>query len=298
MFDAMRHVVDDDATQRNAHINAGRQLVAAAKQAKSIDAVIDALEDKMVETMGKLAIVTAILEAESASAHFAGVSNSPGSLKIGKFANAWHARFATLLIEGRKASDVGDVFENLEVINFNYDRTLEVFLLHSISGFYGLAPVEVQPIVATLPMHRPYGKVGELRWLGGGVNSIKFGEGRPDQIAAAYKQVRTFTERVEEGEELAAIKQSIANADRIVFLGFGFHRQNLELLSAPIQPHCELVGTTMGLSPDDTDLVLGDLQKNFGIHGRHDQSRFKLRDLGCADFFDQFGRRLSSDPIM
>jgi len=298
LFEALKHVVDEgrEVEKTNAHLNAGRHLIAAASQAKSIDAVIDALEDEQVETMGKLAIVRAILKAEQTSSFFAGDRGRPGAIDVTRFSNAWHARLASLLFEGRKATEVDSIFENLEVINFNYDRTLETFLLHSISGFYGLRLDAVHPIVATLPMHRPYGTVGRLPWIDGGGQAIPFGEGRSEQIAEAYKQVRTFTERVDEGEELSAIKHSIATADRIVFLGFGFHRQNIKLIAAETQPHCEVLGTAKGLSPDDKEMVLEELRTQFEINAKHDARSIKLPDLGCAEFFDQFGRRLSSDP--
>src|SRR3990172_2287556 len=48
----------------NEHLKAGWQLGESAKQALSIDNVIDALEDQQVELVGKLGIVRAILKSE------------------------------------------------------------------------------------------------------------------------------------------------------------------------------------------------------------------------------------------
>ena len=97
-------------------------------------------------------------------------------------------------------------------------------------------------------------------------------------------------------DRLLAIKRSIASADRIVFLGFGFHRQNVELISAEAQPHCEVLGTAKGLSRDDKEMILEELRIQFELKAEHDTEQIKLPDLGCAEFFDHFGRRLSSDP--
>jgi len=63
---ALKILLDEgrEVTKLNDHLHAGWQLAKSAKQAISIDNVIDALEDPKVELMGKLGIIRAIWKAE------------------------------------------------------------------------------------------------------------------------------------------------------------------------------------------------------------------------------------------
>ena len=85
----------------NEHLKAGRQLGESARQALSIDNVIDALEDPKIELMGKLGIVRAILKAEAASHAFKVIEHMPDTLDLSRFDEAWYSSFTKLLTEKR-----------------------------------------------------------------------------------------------------------------------------------------------------------------------------------------------------
>lgn len=124
---------------------------------------------------------------------------------------------------------------------------------------------------------------------------MDFGGGSPQQLAAVAQQVRTFTERVEEGDELAAMRATIASADRLVFLGFGFHRQNVELLSQRMDDHAEIVATAFHISQSDKSVIEDELAKAFGHEFIIQNTRIQLADMTCAQFFNEYWRTLTAE---
>lgn len=280
----------------NGHINAAWQLSSSAQQALSIDNVIDALEDKRIELVGKLGIVRSILSAENKSHFFSPVGYQENTLQLHLFKPTWYNSLTQLLIENCKRSEIECIFNNIEIINFNYDRCLEHYLPISLANYYGLDVTQVQKIMPSLVVHRPYGAAGRLPWQVGEAPSIALGGGRPEELAAIAPQIRTFTERVEEGDELDAIRMSISNADRIVFIGFAFHRQNVELLSTRTQSHVEIVATAYNISKSDQEVIQEELLDAFQIkdpiNGHH---RIILADMKCNQFFKEYWRTLTAD---
>lgn len=284
-----------EVTKLNEHLDAGWQLSESAKQALSIDNVIDALEDPKVELVGKIGIVRAILKAEAASPAFKHFQNMPDTLDLSKFGEAWFSSLTKLLTENVRKSQVASIFDNLEIINFNYDRCLEHYLPFSLASYYGMKPEAIREIMQNLTIHRPYGVAGRLPWQKGETPSVDFGEGSPQQLADVAQLVRTFTERVEEGDELAAMRTTIANADRLVFLGFAFHRQNVELLSQQMQDHAEIVATAFHISPSDKSVIEDELGKAFGHEFIMHDTRIQLADMTCAQFFHEYWRTLTAE---
>jgi hypothetical protein len=280
-----------DRTKYFQHIEAGSQIGKSAKQALSIDNVIDALENPKIELVGKLGIARAILDAESKSKCFKFTDNIRYNLNLSNFDATWYSSLTKILTENTRKSDVNHIFKNFEIINFNYDRCLEHYLPISLASYYGITPGDIQDVMQGLVIHRPYGIAGRLPWQKGSGHSVDFGECTPAQLAAIVQQIRTFTERVEEGKDLAAMRKAIGTADRIVFLGFAFHRQNVELLTQEIQSHAEIVATAYKISPSDKSVIISELQSAFNIA---EHSRIELADMTCAQFFTEYSRTLTA----
>lgn len=284
-----------EVTKINQHLHAAWQMSESAMQAMSIDNVIDALEDPQVELVGKLGIVRAILKAEAASPVFKRVENMPDTLDLLKFGDTWYSSLTKLLTENVRKSQVTDIFENLEIVNFNYDRCLEQYLPFSLGSYYGLKPDAIREIMGGLKIHRPYGVAGRLPWQKGDAPSVGFGEGSPQQLADVAQQVRTFTERVEEGDELASMRATMAGADRVVFLGFAFHRQNVELIAQKMQDHSEIVSTAYQISKSDKSVIEDELGKAFEHEFAMHDTRIQLADMTCAQLFKEYWRTLTAE---
>ena len=140
----------------------------------------------------------------------------------------------------------------------------------------------------------PYGGVGFLPWenlnqhtsFGGGLRNVR-------QLLDLAAQIRTFTERIEENDDLlGAIRAQVQDAETIVFLGFAFHELNMKLLSPKTPATTSRVFTTAaGISNEDVKIVISDifnmLEKPpvFNIHVNN--------SLTCAALFDEWWRTLS-----
>ena len=288
----------EDATSYNEHLQSAWQLVTSSKQGLSIDNVLDALEDDKASKVGKFAIVRCILAAEEASPLSKWVDHFPDQINLATFANTWLDQLTKLLTEGRRKSEIGDIFENLSIINFNYDRVVEHYLPFAISNYYGLKPEVVREVMPTLSILRPYGKAGNLPWETS-ENAVAFGNCGAAGIKVAAEQILTFTEQVQDDNLVSGIRSMIQNADRIVFLGFGYHRQNLELLKTAAPKHVEICGTSFGMSNSDTQMVSQELRKLFGLDNHmvfRDHKYARLHPLECNNFISEIWRTLTGKP--
>lgn len=296
--EALKLILDEGGEVQlyNEHLHAARQLGESAKQALSIDNVIEALEDEKTELIGKLGIVRAILQAESASEFFRHENNQYDRINLDQFNETWYSFFSKLLTENVKKSGIGEIFENLEIINFNYDRCLEKYLPFSIGNYYGIPPNEIWGLVKKLPIHRPYGIAGRLPWQDGEIPSVEFGTGNAEQLANVAKQIRTFTERIEEEKALESIKKCISDADRIVFLGFAFHRQNVELISSQVKQNVEILGTSHKISESDQNVIREELCKAFCYEDGANLANIhvELVDSTCRSLFENYWRTLTA----
>lgn len=278
----------------NAHLRAGRQLGRSALQALSIDNVIDALENDEIELLGKFGIARAILKSEADSPQFR-VSADTRSVDLRKFKDTWYSSLTKLLTEQVKKSEIDSLFDNLQIVNFNYDRCLEHYLQYSLSDYYGVGVDDVRNVMAKLTVHRPYGLVGRLPWRQGDGPGVEFGQGAAQQLAEVVPEIRTFTEQVEEGDRLNAIRGAIADADRIVFLGFAFHRQNVALISSEVSDHAQILATALGISSSDRAVIESELAEAFGFAGdRNASSRVNLAVATCSELFKDYWRTLTA----
>jgi hypothetical protein len=140
---------------------------------------------------------------------------------------------------------VKDAFRNVTLINFNYDRTVEHFLYVWLQVKFALSEAEAQAAVSGLKIIRPYGTVGPLDWQDR--EGVPFGSdvGQDlDKIIKLSKSVLTYTEQNLTNEVRSEISTSINKARMIVFLGFGFHHQNMSLLQGRSAEHWRKVFAT------------------------------------------------------
>src|SRR5690606_26695494 len=121
-------------------------------------------------------------------------------------------------------------------IIFNYDRCIEQYLENALQIYFAISLSEAQSLLRKLKTFHPYGSVGKFSWQikGEGVKPIRFGaELSPSELVGVAGGIKTFTERLEDEDIVTAIKNEVATSEVIVFLGFAFHDQNLDLI-APV----------------------------------------------------------------
>ena len=165
-------------------------------------------------------------------------------------------------------------------------------MFHALKNYYDINEEQAAELLHQLEIYHPYGTVGCLPWQRR-KHSIDFGaEPTATQLLDLSKGIKTFTERTALPDgDIKAIRQRVCTANRLVFLGFAFHRLNLELLS----PHSSDIGvrkaskclaTAKGISESDCLQIKSELERfSMNIHLR--------ADLTCNELFREFWRTSS-----
>lgn len=242
-----RAVAPGDTLLRNAasfpnrasgEITAAAQRIAAAiTQSLSIDEVLDTFrDDPWALKLGKLAIARVIRHAESQSPLASAGRSSTFSAARDSLVGNWLNHFVAHLSADVPLDRLGAALERLTVINYNYDRCLELALTLMLSRRYGISPHDAEAFVKKLSVLRPYGSVGAFS-LG---HAATLDAGFRDELTvedlhAAAAGLRTLGEGPCASELVYEIRYAVQNAHQLVVLGFGFHEQNVGLLK-PEEP--------------------------------------------------------------
>jgi hypothetical protein len=278
------------------YYSAARRICTAMPQAPSIDNFIDShRSNASVATVGKLAIASAILKAERNSTLYVSPDNMHNTVNFQSLANTWFNAFFQLVCLNAQEEDLPDRLSRVRVVTFNYDRTLEHFLYHSIQNYYGTKPERAAEILSYLSVLHPYGKVGTLPWQNEGT-SVPFGGGiRSSSLMQVAETLKTFTEGTsEDGSQIEQIRNAVFEAETLVFLGFAFHELNLRLLfgaekQTSIRHSKQVFGTAMGLSESNKKAISAELANL----GRFDNVQITLRrELSAAQLLPEYSRSL------
>lgn len=287
-----RHVEISEFTDAAWHIGS------AMPNAISIDNFIDSHRDnKKIEILGKLGIANAILSAESSS-DLRKISDDPdATMDFERVSETWYSEIFKLLHEGRSLSDVEKLFENSNFVIFNYDRCLEYFLYYAIRNYYGTSGEEAANLIRNANFFHPYGQVGDLPEINpGSVAAVPYGANpmRCDLMAIS-QELRTFTERHEEGSRLHEIRNQIASADQIIFLGFAYHKQNIELLASEWGGGDQkMIGTAVGISDQDCVVISKDLGSKLQDQSFGASSEVLLdNSVTCQKLFSTYWRSIT-----
>ena len=143
-------------------------------------------------------------------------------------------------------------------------------------------------------MHRPYGSAGMLPWQSINLPIAEFGGGDVGTLANCASAIKTFTEGLEEGKQLQEIKNSVHSAGRIIFLGFSFHRQNVELMNVGSNDQARVLATAKDISDSDKSVIIQEIGKCIGIRGNRRSERIDLVNSYCKDFFEKYTRTITS----
>lgn len=276
----------------NEFIGPGRSMASAMPLALSIDNYLDAHQDDANTIIcGKLAIARAILMAEKESSLWFDHRHAD-SFDLTSVEKTWLARFVNALTEGVNKSNIDTIFENVTIISFNYDRCIKHFLRDALKIYYRLDDPSATALLNTLSIYHPYGSTGELPWESH--SGVSFGsESLHNKLLPIANKIRTFTEQIEDDDLVAKMRSSTKKSQQIVFLGFGFHRQNIELISGDIPRSCERIfATTMNVSASDKSVISNILQSSFAP--QYQTIKLEMHDGNCTSLFDNYWRSITA----
>lgn len=136
---------------------------------------------------------------------------------------------------------------NLDVITFNYDRSLETYLFYAVQHAYGKSGEDVQEIVSRIEIVHVHGDLGKLPWQSPSGRPYKVTYD-PETIQEVSKSIRVISAKHPVNGAFSEAKRLLSRSERIIFLGFGYHRTNLERLGIDTSLDLQLFGTSFGLT--------------------------------------------------
>lgn len=280
------------ANERGAEFNKWRAESCAIRDGihhtRSIDAYLSTHKDnEAIKIAGKLAIVQSILEAESES----NVQRIHGQWQNSdRVAQSWLPDLFYIMQDGvGRSGDLTEIFKNVSFISFNYDRCLEHYLFHAIMELYRLGEQEAAEVMGSIRVLHPYGQVGTLSWEARG-RKVGFGVRDYGDIAGLSEEIKTFNEQVQDRSLIAAIHSALNEAERIVFLGFHFHKQNMELMtvtneSGTVRP--VVYATAKDRSGPEQTMVTERIVKLTGAN--RPPKTIELHNLACKELLKVYG---------
>jgi hypothetical protein len=272
--------------------SAAERIRIASKLTRSIDSLLDQHDtDQLITSAGKLAIVHFICQAEAKSI-LRSEPRIPGDLPI-QGADTWLYQLGQLVTSGVPRSQVEKCLDDLSIINFNYDRSIEHFLPWAMVVAFGMQLKEAQAIVAAkLRIIHPYGTIGRLPWQRGEAADCEWGTEQPWNIHNLAGLIRTSSEAQRDQQMLMQLRGMVSSAKRIVFLGFGFQPQNVDLLvDYGLSHDPEIAITVHGMSRTNRESVVRMMKRKFGVE--HDELLLVL-DAKCIDLMRDFSLLLES----
>jgi hypothetical protein len=288
---------DSSRADINPYLHSAWRIRDAMPQAISIDNFIDSHRDEeKIAFCGKLAIARCILAAEVDSALQIDRRNGYNKINFSALGDTWYNAFFQILTENCQQADLPESLSKIAIICFNYDRCIEHYLYWAIQNYYGMGPAGAADALSNLEIYHPYGTVGELPWQSQ-EQGIEFGSTpRGLQLLTLAGKLRTFTEGIDPTtSKISAIRSTLREAHRIAFLGFAFHRLNVQFLFPGLEDRsrldgCPIYATAYGISSADVQAISEELSSVGGF----DRRRIYLRnDLQCSQLFREFGRGLS-----
>ena len=268
----------------------------AMPQVISIDNFIDTHKgNENIEKCGKLAIVRSILKAEKSSKLYVNLNNINNKPDYEKLESTWFNAFWQLMTENCQTEELENRFSSTSLIIFNYDRCIEHFLFYSLKNVYRLNDEQAAKIVGSIKIYHPYGVVGNLPWQNK-QDAIAFG-GEPEHnlLVSLASKIKTFTEGTDpSSSEISEIRSSMLNAEIVLFLGFAFHKLNMQLITpdhstGKAGKRTSYFATASGISNSD----IGEISKEIKLLSKSRSVDINLRnDRKCYDIFHEYKRSL------
>ena len=190
----------------------------------------------------------------------------------------WYQYLFNCLLD--KNSYSGFESSRLSIITFNYDRSLETYLHESLVARFQIGPDEAHDLLSEVSIIHVHGSLGEYPNI-------------PYQTDCSTTELLKISKEIQIIHEVSDHKNDFCNkefkqafgclseAERIFFLGFGFHPDNLRrfnFFSPENTKDREIWGTSQGMGPVDIRDLCERLAEN-GI------SQNSLNGNACNNFF-------------
>jgi hypothetical protein len=250
------------------------------------------------QIFGKTAIFSTILKAEKKSALWTDVNNREYTPIL---ENTWYLSLFQQLIRQATLNTFVNRLNDIQFITFNYDRSLEFYLFHSIQRSYEVASEKAAEIMSNIKIYHPYGQGGSLPYQKGPL-TFDYGAFQKYTENNLAQYLKTYTEGTDiKAEDYKKAMFNLYEAEKVVFLGFAFHQQNIDLLYKLIDVWKEqrkldkintfaisnYYATFFETSQDNIKETEKQLRKS------NDRIKdFKICERKCVDLFSEYSKAL------
>jgi len=199
--------------------------------------------------IGRSAIASILLERENTGELFENWITKRGK-SAGKKEGNWYDSLFGVLCDGVSFKEVGK--NKLSIITFNYDRSLEQYLLVALRNSYNKSETQCAEELGKIPIIHVHGSLGSLPWQSTGKSQavVAYDSNvRVEHVRAAAESIRIIPEATTDTPEFIKARNLISTASRLLFLGFGYHPANMKrLVPESVKIPAHVSGTSLGLS--------------------------------------------------
>ena len=149
-----------------------------------------------------------------------------------------------------------DEFEhnNLSIVTFNYDRSLEHYLFTSLLNWHGRLLDDCIEKFAKLPIIHVYGQLGKIPYPQLGCRQyLPFGGDEKKVSGAVVGASEGITLLHEQASDLSEARKLLTAAERICFLGFSYQLLNLKRLQLDSSSQRQVFGTVRDFEDGEID---------------------------------------------
>ena len=216
-----------------------------------------------------------ILVAKSLVAYHVAIFETRASLSADRPGGHWYELLANHLI-GVELDSFPQ--RDIAIITFNYDRSLEQYLLDCLGSRFGErhSQTEVRDAFQRLPLIHIYGRLGHLPGFGTGSSRSERpyepirGGAELQSATAGMHMLRELRDHPRRGQREAARECLGAAQGRVSFLGFAYAQENLEALDlARTCTQKTVSGTVLGIGHDERRVELHERLHGFGVTLSH-----------------------------
>ncbi len=216
----------------------------------SVDAFLESREDFL--DIGKTAIAVTLLPYETTRRLFKDWAVKRTQVEPPKKGN-WYDLLFGILSDGVPFEEFDK--HKLYIITFNYDRSIEHYLLTSLKNSYNKTDEECGEKLHKIKIIHVHGSLGPLDWqlLSTGSSSVPYDSGlKPEIIKLAANNIKIIHEGTADTSEFVQARDILLNSQeqQVFFLGFGFHPTNMKRLEMEKihQSSITTMGTSLRLS--------------------------------------------------
>lgn len=255
---------------------------------ETIDQFLDFRQSDPVDVaLGKLTIASCILEQESKS----DLLDEKLEEGLGPVARTWFPVLFNRIMTDLGRANVKSAFQNLTFICFNYDRCIEQ-IAYWATALATTDEALTTEVLEHLTVLHPYGSLGNLPWQHEEGPTLEFGvtPANRHNVGLGGRNIRTFTQTVSSGTGMA-VRGAINEARQVCFVGFGFIRQNMELLQRDNEDAPRVIANMYGMP--EPERVLARTAIRAALFRRPAEAPPVVEtDLPAGQFMSDWGRTL------